>query len=240
MPKMTFRGVRIIDWKGCHTETGQFIELNMEADFSDKVREAMGCWDISEELESLLPGMREQNPKGFDRAAMLLPKGIKSIGLDGDIAVTSLDLIPNGKDLSKHELSLECTRISWFSLQRVKQPNGSHVWGLRYTAIIQGTGAARKIEGYIAGVGDNVAQMQVGYNKQEDLPLDKAEDEPDDRQERLISEEQAADTAEADEDDRGPALAPAAMVGGTHQRGNKQKHGRRGAEQIPDPVEAVQ
>ena len=61
-------------------------------------------------------------------------------------------------------------------------------------------------------------QLRVNYEQQQEIPL-----EPEETQDRLITEGQAEDTAEeADEpeaaEEAGPTLAPAALVGGTHQR----------------------
>jgi len=229
MPKMTYRGVKIIDWKGVHTESGQYVEANMAADFSDPIRREMG-WHIGDELESLFPKLADKEPATLKRAAMLFPTGVKSMGLAGDVAVRSLELIPNGKDLEKFRTTLDCNQISWFNLVRTKQPNGTFVYELRFTAIIlNGVTAAQKIASYIEGVGDKPAQMPVGYDVQEDLPLEEGEAE--DAQERLISDEQAADTAAADEDT--PRTSPPK----SHQRKRADAPGaRRGAEQIPDPV----
>jgi hypothetical protein len=211
---MIFRGVHIDDWSGKHDDAGQKFELFMGADFSDKVREAMG-WTIDEELASLFPKLRDKETSAFDRATMLLPANIKTIGLDGSLAAKSLDLIPNGKELERHKITLSCTEINSFSLHRTKQPNGSYEWELRFRAIVVQTGAAKVIEGYIEAVGSKPAQMPVGYEKQDSLGLD---DGKEDAQQQLISREQAADTAAAGDEQKGPTLASAREAGASRGR----------------------
>lgn len=216
MPKLIFRGAKIDDWTGKHDDAGQKFEIFMSADFSDKVREAMG-WTIEENLGDLFPKLRDKDPATFDRAALLIPANVKTMGLDGELAAKSLELIPNGRELERHRITLACSAINSFSLHRTKQPNGSFNWELRFRATVVQTGAAKVIEGYIEAVGSKPAQMPVGYEKQEELPMEPAAAE--DKQEPLISPEQAADTAaEADAPSKGPTLASAREAGGGRGR----------------------
>jgi hypothetical protein len=235
MPKMTFRGAKVIDFKGVKPEgSDQVFEVSMAADFSEPVRKHFG-WDIAEQLEDIFPKLRDKDPVSFDRATMLFPAGVRTMGLEGSVNAKSIELTPNGKELAANKMSLACTEIGWFSLHRVKQPNGSFVHELRFTAIVHEIGAGAALEAYQQAMGKHTASMRVGYERQESLPLAEGDDAADD-QETLISPEQAADTAEAADDDTPRTTPPK-----SHQRKRADAPGaRRGAEQIPDPVEAVQ
>jgi hypothetical protein len=222
MAQIIFRGVKIADWTGKHDDTGQKFEVYMIADFSDKVREALG-WTIAEALEGLFPKLRDKDQNAFDRATMLLPANVKTISLDGDLAAKNLELIPNGS-LKDKAIELVCSRVKNFSLHRTKQPNGTFDWELQFTAVIVQQGStkpAREISDYLDRVGSKPAQMKVGYdeNAQEKLEMEPAAD---DRKQPLISEEQAAATAEPADGEKtedGPALASAREgAGGTPGR----------------------
>jgi hypothetical protein len=220
MAKITFRGARIDDWTGKHDDTGQKFELYMIADFSDKVREALG-WTIEEELGSLFPKLRDKDQNNFDRACLLLPANIKTVSLDGDLAARTLELIPNDRDRKTHAIDLVCSKIKNFSLHRTKEQNGSFNWELQFTAVVIGEEAAQKVAAYITAVGSKPAQMPVGYdeNKQEELEMEPAAA---DGQEVLIPAEQAADTAEEADEPGGPTLASSREVGGA-RRGARAK-----------------
>jgi hypothetical protein len=104
-----------------------------------------------------------------------------------------------------------------------------------YVAHMEGTGPQLafhvKFTGYVITVADLIEHVKVDpfeltlRPNQRDLDLQEAKPASEaegDNAERLISTEQAADTAPAAD---GPALPPAAAMGGTHQRGGRRKPG---------------
>lgn len=137
--------------------------------------------------------------------------GVISGKLTGEIPATKLVLVPNGTDMKKFGIELEAQEVVDFQFFRMLNGDGDiESTELRFTAITKQKGAARKIEDYLNTVGQGVAQLKVGVDvsAQEDLPLAE-------KQERLISDEQAAETKAED----GGTLASAAnAAGGTHQR----------------------
>lgn len=101
----------------------------------------------------------------------------------------------------------------------------------KYKALMEGTGPLLQFEvkfnGYVITVADLIEHVRVDplevTLKPAQIPIDLQEEkkpEAEDGQ-RLISEDQAADTAA---EDVGAPLAPAAVMGGTHQRGRPRKN----------------
>jgi hypothetical protein len=113
----------------------------------------------------------------------------------------------------------------------------------KYVAVFEGDGVKLRFQikftGYVLTVADLIEHVRVDplevVLKPAQQPLDLQEDpEPIDDSERLISPEQAADTAAEDANMvPGPALASAReAVGGTHQRGRR---GAKAAKPEPEP-----
>ncbi len=142
-----------------------------------------------------------------------LPESMPAADLSGDFMATEFTIIPNGLDEST--FSLEAREMSKFSVHRVtsKQDSEKTEEELRFQILSQERNAAHKLAKYLVVVGHGAAQLKVKYNAQSVLEEEAAE-----KQERLISEEQAADTSEAND---GPALASVAEMGG--KRGARQK-----------------
>ena len=124
-----------------------------------------------------------------------------------------------------------------FGFQTVAEEIGN------YIALLEGDGPKLvfqvKFSGYVTTVADLIEHVKVDplnvTLKPAQMPLELREEQPaaeaEDEGERLISPEQAADTAP---DNDGPSLAPAALVGGTHQK----KRGRKPAPVAePEPVD---
>lgn len=140
------------------------------------------------------------------------PAGFASAKLDGDMTANHFVLTPDGKELRQHELQMDAASISAFEVHRVKVGDDSCENELRFQLVTSVPGAAARLEAYLEVIGKGTAQLRVNYEQQEPLQMDGTE-----TQERLISEEQAHDTSEKT-DDPGAPLAPAAVMGGTHQK----------------------
>ena len=138
------------------------------------------------------------------------PAGFASAKLDGDLTASHFILTPDGLELRQHEVQMDATGISNFEVARVKVGNDSTENELRFQLVTTVPGAAARIEAYLEAIGKGTAQLRVNYEQQEEMPLEY----------RLLSPEQSADTSEAADEpgDNGPSLAPAALVGGTHQK----------------------
>lgn len=231
MAQIIFRGVKIEDWTGKHNDTGQKFEVFMVADFTDRVRSDLG-WTTEEELTEIFPKLRDKEQGNFDKATLLIPANVKSMGLDGDLVAKTLELIPNDKERKDKSIELVCSRVKNFSLNRIKLKKGSFDWQLRFTAVVVGSDAAKKIAKYLDDVGSRIAQMKVGYdeNKQGTLDMAGAEETPaDERQEPLISPEQAADTSAA-------ADEPGALASAREANGGTPGRGRGGRNRTLEPV----
>jgi hypothetical protein len=196
MPKLIFRGayIRFVDLRYDDKSKQKYVKLNFTAAFSEPVREALE-WG--------------EPPVGFDSAK-----------LDGDLTASHFILTPDGKELRQHELQLDSTGISNFEFARVKVGEDSFENQLRFQIVTSAVGAAGRVEAYIEAIGKGTALLGVNYEQQAEMPLE-------DKQEPLISREQARDTSEETDDhdvfvscaeENALPLAPAATMGGTHQK----------------------
>jgi hypothetical protein len=194
MPKLILRGafIRFVDLRYDDKSKQKYVKLNFTAAFSEPVREALE-WG--------------EPPVGFDSAK-----------LDGDLTASHFVLTPDGKELRQHELQLDSTGISNFEFARVKVGEDSFEQQLRFQIVTSAVGAAGRVEAYIEAIGKSTAQLRVNYAQQAEMPLE-------DKQEPLISPEQARDTSEEADSieetgnpDAAAPLAPAAVMGGTHQK----------------------
>lgn len=148
------------------------------------------------------------------------PAGFSSAKLDGDLSASHFILTPDGKELKIHELQIDAKSIGNFEVVRVQIGEDSYENELRFQVVTSAAGAASLLESYLEAIGKGTGQLRVNYDRQEELPLD-------DKQERLISEEQAHDSSEETDDLEAP-LAPAAAMGGTHQRKGRELRKDRG------------
>ena len=211
MPKLIFRAayIRFMDLRYDDKSKQKYVKLNFTAAFSEPVREALGWGEP--------------------------PAGFASAKLDGDLTASHFILTPDGKELRQHELQMDSSGISNFEVARVKTGEDSHENELRFQIVTSAGGAAGLVESYLEAIGKSTAQLRVNYEQQAEMPLE-------DKQEPLISREQARDTSEetdrsatnatsmseegADDHDVFVActeenalpLAPAATMGGTHQK----------------------
>lgn len=188
MPKLIFRGafIRFVDLRYDEKSKTTYTKINFTASFSKPVQEAMEWGEP--------------------------PAGFASAKLDGNFVATNLILTPNG-ELKSHEIQFDAKEISGFELHRVTNEDGESTSNeLRFQVVTSASGAAAKLQKYIATIGKAEAQLRVNYEAQSELEMEA------EQQERLISEEQAQDTAEEND---GPALATAAAMG----EGRKKKRG---------------
>ena len=128
------------------------------------------------------------------------PAGFDSAKLDGDLTASHFILTPDGKELRQHELRLDSTAISNFEFARVKVGEDSFENQLRFQIVTSAVGATGQVEAYIEAIGKSTAQLRVNYEQQAEMPLE-------DKQEPLISREQARDTSE-ETDEPTDAAAP--------------------------------
>lgn len=127
-----------------------------------------------------------------------LPETSPDMGLDGDFTATEFTMIPNGLDASA--FNLDATSMESFSVHRVtsKTDKEKTEEELRFLIVTPDKHAAGKLAKYLDVVGVGLAQLKVKYNAQSAI-----ENEASDQQEKLISEEQAADTAEGADEPEG-------------------------------------
>lgn len=158
-----------------------------------------------------------------------IPSCATGATLEGELAASIIQLIPNDSELRRHEIQLDVARVNKFKVVRLELEGTrqvGHRQELRFTVQFSDVKGARKLEEYILTCGKS--KVVVSYTKQavqEDLPGTELDD-CDDQGSLGISDEQM-DEAEARGEDEGATLAPAVLVGGSHQRGNRQRDGRR-------------
>lgn len=179
MPKAILRGafVRFIDVRYDESSKMLYTKINMTADFSDTVRELMEWGE--------------------------LPAGYGSANLDGEFHVTHFVLTPNGRQLKDNEIQIDARELGSFTFHRVKAGEDSTTQELRFQMVTTDPNAPALVAAYLSVIGKSPAQLRVNYEQQADLPLGEAE-EPEEA--KLISDEQAAETAE--EPIGGGTLAP--------------------------------
>ena len=189
MPKLIFRGAYI-----------RFVDLRFDDRSKQKYVKLNFTAAFSDPVREALEW--GEPPAGFDSAK-----------LDGDLTASHFILTPDGKELRQHELQLDSTGISNFEFARVKVGEDSFENQLRFQIVTSAVGATGQVEAYIEAIGKSTAQLRVNYEQQAEMPLE-------DKQEPLISREQARDTSEETDEptDAAAPLAPAATMGGTHQR----------------------
>ena len=192
MPKLIFRAalIRFVDLRYDDKAKTKYVKINFTAAFSEPVRQAMEWGEP--------------------------PAGFASAKLDGDLTATHFILTPDGKELRQHELQMDCTGLGEFQVFRVQVGEDSYENELRFQVVTTAQGSAALLEAYLETIGKGTAQLRVNFEQQQPLEMDGA----DDKQERLISKEQAADTSEA-ADEPEPAAAPlasAVLMGGSHQK----------------------
>ena len=189
MPKLIFRGAFI-----------RFVDLRYDDKSKQKYVKLNFTAAFSDPVRETLEW--GEPPVGFDSAK-----------LDGDLTASHFVLTPDGKELRQHELQLDSTGISNFEFARVKVHEDSFENQLRFQIVTSAVGATGQVEAYIEAIGKSTAQLRVNYEQQAEMPLE-------DKQEPLISREQARDTSEETDEptDAAAPLAPAATMGGTHQR----------------------
>lgn len=153
-----------------------------------------------------------------------IPEGINSAKLTGKISGHHLVLTPNDKQLRNNEVQLDCGDIGDFALVPSKNDDGEvDGYRLNFVARTNAVGAIAKVEAYMRVCGGADAALKISYQKQGELEL--AEGSADD--------DGADDDPEAEGEPAEAPLAPAAVMGGTHQRGTKGK--RRGSGLPVDP-----
>jgi len=124
-----------------------------------------------------------------------LPEGMPTADLEGEYTATKLTLAPNGLEASTIEL--EAKDMGGFSVHRVKAKDDPESFEeeLRFQVVTPDRHAAKKLATYLEIVGHGEAQLKIKYNAQSAMENDAA-----DKQEKLISEEQANDTKLVDKD----------------------------------------
>jgi hypothetical protein len=127
-----------------------------------------------------------------------LPESMPAADLDGNFTATEFTIIPNGLDTSA--FNLDAKELGHFSVHRVASDNDQEKTEeeLRFQIVTPDKHAASKLAKYLDVVGHGAAQLKVKYNAQSTI-----ENEASDQQEKLISEEQAADTAEGADEPEG-------------------------------------
>lgn len=149
MPKLILHGAYVHYNDTRRDETKVFSRLHCTADYSEPVQEAMK-WEP-------------------------LPGSLKSGKLDGELAATHLILTPSGRELKQHELQIGVSEVSAFEYVRVKEgEDGSVKLELRFVIKTAHPGAAAMVESYLGMVGYGAGQMRIGYEEQDELPMEEA------------------------------------------------------------------
>lgn len=143
--------------------------MKFRADLSDKICEGMG-WSRPNDKET-------------------------KVTLEGDLYARVLLLTPKEKEFAKHALELAVTRASSFVATRKeleKSRGKGHRHELTFQVEFAAEGIAGQLEDYLLTCGGQKGSCKISYDpqpKQMEIP---------DEDERLISRQQALETAEED------------------------------------------
>jgi len=108
-----------------------------------------------------------------------IPECLTSSDLEGEIACTSLELVPSDKEMTKHAMSLDLAKVKKFQTQRLElegKRGKGHRTELWFSVESADPQAARKLELYLLVAGKS--KMVVSYEpvaKQDVLPGATAE-----------------------------------------------------------------
>jgi hypothetical protein len=115
-----------------------------------------------------------------------IPECLTKANPEGELVASAVELIPDQKDMAKQAVSLGVCKVNGFEIVRreLESSRGKgHRLELRFNLGFQDTDGCRRLEQYMLTIGESKGKLNVSYQK-------KAQ------QESLISDEQAAATAE--------------------------------------------
>lgn len=126
-----------------------------------------------------------------------LENGVTSAKLEGRLSATHASLQPKEGPLAKYQIAFDATAVTAFEGVRYEvegKKGKGHRLELHFKVEFADTSACKFLEEYMTTVGEGKGVLNVNYVKQTALDLV----EEDDKQERLISDKQAKDTASDD------------------------------------------
>lgn len=192
MSQLTFRGSVLKCAELCRPKKGGvYLRIHFASEITVPVMEAMK-WDA-------------------------MPECVEGAKLSGCITSPGkFVLTPNDKELKQYEIELEATEVTDFAVQRIEKKDESVRTELRFVVRSNQVGAEVRIAEWMRLIGGAEAALKVNYHTavpQQQLPMGDAP--------RATEEQrQAVMEIPAVPFDSG-ALAPAALMGGTHQRGRR-------------------
>jgi hypothetical protein len=122
-----------------------------------------------------------------------MASGQTSANLEGRLAATHADLQPKDSELGKWQIEFDATAVDSFEGVRfeVEGKRGKgHRLEMNFKVHFADKTACAALEAYMTTMGEGKGTLTVSYVKQTAIELE------DDKQERLISESQAKDTAD--------------------------------------------
>ena len=146
MPNLLFRGtfIRFIDVRYDEKSKTVYTKINLTADFSEPVREAMG-W-------------------GMPAA------GFASAKLDGEIAASKFILRPNSRQLKESELQLDAREAGGFHVVRIEDKDSSSTHNeLRFQLTTVDPNAPALVAEYLRVIGKGEGQLKLTYQEQGEI-----------------------------------------------------------------------
>lgn len=141
-----------------------------------------------------------------------MPECVEGAKLSGCIiAPEKFVLTPNDKELKQYEIELEAAEVTDFAVQRIEKKDESVRTELRFVVRSNQVGAEVRIAEWMRLIGGAEAALKVSYQTavpQQQLPMGEVQ----------AAEEQRQAVMEIPAVPFDGALAPAAVMGGTHQR----------------------
>lgn len=117
-----------------------------------------------------------------------IPDCLAKASPEGELIASSVELVPEQKDLAKQAVSLGASQVNGFEIVR-RELEGSrgkgHRLEVRFTVNFQDADGCRRLEQYLMTIGQGKGKLNISYQHKP-------------KQEQLISDEQAADTTRED------------------------------------------
>lgn len=101
-----------------------------------------------------------------------IPEFLSGASLDGDLAANALELVPKDKELKKHAVTLDVTRVTKFEAVRREiegKRDKGHRTEIHFKVYFVAAGACQELERYMLTIGEGKGSLTVSYAKQEML-----------------------------------------------------------------------
>lgn len=101
-----------------------------------------------------------------------IPECLTGATLEGQLSATTMELVPKETELRKHGIEIDISQVSSFQAIRLElegKKGKGHRIELRFKVRSAQSDAARRLEVYMATIGEGKSSATVSYTRQENL-----------------------------------------------------------------------